>query len=103
MTETKAPSGREGGRSLKTRVKTARKRSLSSTLWLQRQLNDPYVAKAKREGLRSRAAFKLIEIDERYHFLKPGQKIIDLGAAPGGWSQVAAARIGAADGKARII
>jgi 23S rRNA (uridine2552-2'-O)-methyltransferase len=100
MTETKAPSGREGGRSLKTRVKTARKRSLSSTLWLQRQLNDPYVAQAKREGLRSRAAFKLIEIDERYHFLKPGQKIIDLGAAPGGWSQAAAARIGA---RGRII
>ena len=100
MTETKAPSGREGGRSLKTRVKTARKRTLSSTLWLQRQLNDPYVAQAKREGLRSRAAFKLIEIDERYHFLKAGQKIIDLGAAPGGWSQAAAARIGA---RGRII
>ena len=99
MTETKAPSGREGGRSLKTRVKTARKRTLSSTLWLQRQLNDPYVAKAKREGLRSRAAFKLIEIDERYHFLKTGQKIIDLGAAPGGWSQAAAARIGANEGR----
>lgn len=100
MTETKAPSGREGGRSLKTRVKTARKRTLSSTLWLQRQLNDPYVAEAKRQGFRSRAAFKLIEIDERYHFLKPGQKIIDLGAAPGGWSQAAAARIGA---RGRII
>ena len=103
MTGTKAPSGREGGRSLKTRVKTARKRTLSSTRWLQRQLNDPYVAEAKRQGLRSRAAFKLIEIDERYHFLKPGQKIIDLGAAPGGWSQAAAARIGAAEGKGRII
>ena len=100
MTETKAPSGREGGRSLKTRVKTARKRTLSSTLWLQRQLNDPYVAEAKRQGFRSRAAFKLIEIDERYHFLKAGQKIIDLGAAPGGWSQAAAARIGA---RGRII
>ncbi len=103
MTGPKATSGREGGRSLKTRVKTAAKRTLSSTLWLQRQLNDPYVAQAKREGLRSRAAFKLIEIDERYHFLKPGQRIIDLGAAPGGWSQAAAARIGAADGKGRII
>ena len=103
MTVTKAPSGREGGRSLKTRVKTARKRTLSSTRWLQRQLNDPYVAEAKRQGLRSRAAFKLIEIDERYHFLKPGQKIIDLGAAPGGWSQAAATRIGAAEGKGRII
>ncbi len=103
MTEPKANSGREGGRSLKTRVKTARKRSLSSTLWLQRQLNDPYVARAKRDGFRSRAAFKLLEIDERYRFLRPGQKIIDLGAAPGGWSQVAATRIGAADGKGRII
>ncbi|MEJ0092559.1 MAG: RlmE family RNA methyltransferase [Methylocella sp.] len=103
MTEPKTTSGREGGRSLKTRVKTANKRSLSSTLWLQRQLNDPYVARAKREGFRSRAAFKLLEIDERYHFLKPGQKIIDLGAAPGGWSQVAALQIGAADGRGRII
>ena len=62
---------------LKTRVKTARKRSLSSTLWLQRQLNDPYVAQAKRDGYRSRAAYKLIEIDERYHFLKPGQRVVD--------------------------
>ena len=103
MSESKAASGREGGRSLKTRVKTARSRSLSSTLWLQRQLNDPYVAKAKREGFRSRAAFKLIEIDERYHFLKAGQKIVDLGAAPGGWSQAAAARIGAAEGRGKII
>jgi 23S rRNA (uridine2552-2'-O)-methyltransferase len=98
-----ASSGREGGRSLKTRVKTARKRSLSSTLWLQRQLNDPYVARAKREGFRSRAAFKLMEIDERYHFLKPGQRVIDLGAAPGGWSQVAASKIGAEAGQGRII
>jgi 23S rRNA (uridine2552-2'-O)-methyltransferase len=103
MTEKKPSSGREGGRSLKTRVKTARKRTLSSTLWLQRQLNDPYVAQAKREGYRSRAAFKLIEIDERYHFLKPGQKIIDLGAAPGGWSQAAAKKIGTEAGRGRII
>src|ERR1700736_4458976 len=101
--EPKSSSGREGGRSLKTRVKTARKRSLSSTLWLQRQLNDPYVARAKREGFRSRAAFKLMEIDERYHFLKPGQRVIDLGAAPGGWSQVAASKIGAEAGQGRII
>jgi 23S rRNA (uridine2552-2'-O)-methyltransferase len=83
-----------GGRLLKTRVKTARKRPLASTLWLERQLNDPYVARAKREGYRSRAAFKLIEIDARYHILKPGQTIVDLGAAPGGWSQVAAPRTG---------
>jgi 23S rRNA (uridine2552-2'-O)-methyltransferase len=103
LTASNSSSGREGGRSLKTRVKTARKRSLSSTLWLQRQLNDPYVARAKREGFRSRAAFKLIEIDERYHFLKPGQRIVDLGAAPGGWSQVAARKIGAEQGKGRVI
>ena len=103
MTTKSGGSGREGGRSLKTRVKTARKRSLSSTLWLERQLNDPYVARARREGWRSRAAFKLIEIDERYHLLKPGQRIVDLGAAPGGWSQVAAARVGSAEGRGRVI
>ena len=103
VTETKSSSGREGGRSLKTRVKTARKRSLSSTLWLERQLNDPYVARAKREGFRSRAAYKLIEIDERYHFLKSGQRVVDLGAAPGGWSQVAAGKVGAVEGKGRVI
>ena len=96
-------SGREGGRALKTRVKTARKRSLASTLWLERQLNDPYVAQARREGFRSRAAYKLIEIDDKYKLLKPGQRIVDLGAAPGGWSQVAAARTGAASGKGRVI
>jgi 23S rRNA (uridine2552-2'-O)-methyltransferase len=84
----------QGDRSLKVRVKTAKKRSLSSTLWLERQLNDPYVARAKREGLRSRAAFKLIEIDDKHRFLKPGAKVLDLGAAPGGWSQVAAKRVG---------
>ncbi|MBM3562507.1 MAG: RlmE family RNA methyltransferase [Alphaproteobacteria bacterium] len=96
-------SGREGGRSLKTRVKTARKRSLSSTLWLERQLNDPYVARAKREGYRSRAAYKLIEMDDRYHLFKPGGRIVDLGAAPGGWSQVAAARVKAKDGKGKVV
>jgi 23S rRNA (uridine2552-2'-O)-methyltransferase len=84
-----------GARNLKQRVKTAHKRSLSSQKWLERQLNDPYVARAKREGYRSRAAFKLIEIDEKYHILKPGQRIVDLGAAPGGWSQIAAKKIGA--------
>jgi len=91
------------GGSLKTRVKTARKRSLSSTLWLERQLNDPYVARAKREGWRSRAAYKLIEIDERYHLLKPGQRVLDLGAAPGGWSQVAAKKVKSEEGKGRVI
>ena len=103
MVSNKAGSGREGGRSLKTRVKTARKRSLSSTLWLSRQLNDPYVARARSEGYRSRAAFKLIEIDDHYKLLKPGARIVDLGAAPGGWSQVAAQRIGAAEGKGRVV
>lgn len=96
-------SGREGGRSLKTRVKTARKRSLSSTLWLERQLNDPYVARAKREGYRSRAAYKLIEMNDRYHLFKPGDRIVDLGAAPGGWSQVAAAHVKAKEGKGKVV
>src|SRR5208282_4905070 len=96
-------SGREGGRALKTRVKTARKRSLASTLWLERQLNDPYVAQARREGYRSRAAYKLIEVDDKYKLLKPGQRIVDLGAAPGGWSQVAAARVQAREGRGRVI
>ncbi|HEV7438778.1 MAG TPA: RlmE family RNA methyltransferase [Methylobacterium sp.] len=79
---------------LKQRVKTGRGRTLSQKRWLERQLNDPYVARAKREGYRSRAAFKLLEIDERYHILKPGQRVVDLGAAPGGWSQVAAKVVG---------
>ncbi|EIM29559.1 RlmE family RNA methyltransferase [Microvirga lotononidis] len=83
-----------GVRNLKQRVKTANKRSLSSQKWLERQLNDPYVARAKREGYRSRAAFKLIEIDDKYKILKPGQRIVDLGAAPGGWSQIAAKKVG---------
>ncbi|MCQ4190084.1 RlmE family RNA methyltransferase [Methylocystis suflitae] len=96
-------SGREGGRSLKTRVKTARKRSLSSTLWLERQLNDPYVARAKREGYRSRAAYKLIEMNDRYHLFKPGDRIVDLGAAPGGWSQIAAAHVKAKEGKGKVV
>ena len=83
-------SGREGGRSLKQRVKSSRKRTTSQTRWLERQLNDPYVARAKREGFRSRAAFKILEIDDRYNLFKPGGRIVDLGAAPGGWAQVAA-------------
>jgi 23S rRNA (uridine2552-2'-O)-methyltransferase len=83
-----------GVRNLKQRVKTAHKRTLSSQKWLERQLNDPYVARAKREGYRSRAAFKLLEIDEKHHILKPGQRIVDLGAAPGGWSQIAAKKAG---------
>ena len=84
-------------------VKSGGKRKLSSKLWLERQLNDPYVAQAKKEGYRSRAAYKLIEIDDKYRFLKSGMTVLDLGAAPGGWSQIAARRIGAADGKGRVI
>src|ERR1700678_1889096 len=82
-------------------VKTGGKRKLSSKLWLERQLNDPYVTRAKREGFRSRAAFKLTEIDDKFHLLPPGMTVVDLGAAPGGWSQVAAKRIGLASGKGR--
>jgi 23S rRNA (uridine2552-2'-O)-methyltransferase len=86
-------------RRLKVRVKSKRK-SLSSKLWLERQLNDPYVARAQREGMRSRAAFKLVEIDDKHHLLKPGARVVDLGAAPGGWSQVASKRIGQ---KGRVV
>ncbi len=85
------------------RVKTAKQRSVSSAAWLARQLNDPYVAEAKRLGYRSRAAFKLIELDERFHLLKRGARIVDLGAAPGGWTQIAAQRIGAEEGKGKIV
>jgi 23S rRNA (uridine2552-2'-O)-methyltransferase len=84
---------RDSGRALKVRVKDRRK-SQSSRAWLERQLNDPYVVRAKREGLRSRAAFKLIEIDDKHHVLKAGARVADLGAAPGGWSQVAKKRVG---------
>lgn len=90
-------------RPLKVRVRSAKRRSLSSKLWLERQLNDPYVARARREGYRSRAAFKLAEIDDRYRFLTPGARIVDLGAAPGGWSQVAAKRVGGGTGTGRVI
>ena len=88
---------------LHVQVKTGGKRKLSSKLWLERQLNDPYVAQAKRDGYRSRAAYKLIEIDDKHRLLKPGMTVVDLGAAPGGWSQIAARRVGAADGKGRVI
>jgi 23S rRNA (uridine2552-2'-O)-methyltransferase len=98
----KASKG-SGGRELKTRVKTGKSRSLSSKLWLERQLNDPYVARAKREGFRSRAVYKLSEIDDKAKFLKPGARVIDLGAAPGGWSQLAAQRVRATDGKGRVV
>lgn len=82
------------GRNLRVRVKTAKKRSNSSAQWLDRQLNDPYVAQAKRDGYRSRSAYKLIEIDEKHNLLRNEMRIVDLGAAPGGWSQIAAKRLG---------
>jgi 23S rRNA (uridine2552-2'-O)-methyltransferase len=91
-----------GERTLKQRVKSGKGRSQSSRQWLERQLNDPYVARAKREGLRSRAAFKLIEIDDKYRLLKKGGHVVDLGAAPGGWSQVAAKRVGAPE-QGRVV
>lgn len=87
-------SGGDGSRGLKTRVKTARGRRASSVRWLERQLNDPYVRRAQADGYRSRAAYKLLEIDDRYGLLKPGMRVVDLGAAPGSWSQIAAARVG---------
>ena len=96
-------AGKRGSRPLKVRVKTGKGRLLSSKLWLERQLNDPYVARAKAEGLRSRAAFKLAEIDDRHRLLKPGRSVVDLGAAPGGWSQVAARRVGADEGRGRVV
>jgi 23S rRNA (uridine2552-2'-O)-methyltransferase len=96
-------SGREGGRSLKQRVKTAKKRTVSQTRWLERQLNDPYVARAKREGYRSRAAFKILEIDDKFKLFKPGGRVVDLGAAPGGWAQVAAKRVQSEEGRGKVV
>lgn len=84
-------------------VRSGGKRKLSSKLWLERQLNDPYVARAKQEGYRSRAAFKLKEVDDKYHLLKPGMAVVDLGAAPGGWSQIAAKRVGSLEGKGKVV
>lgn len=95
--KTIGPTG--GQRQLRVRVKTASKRTTSSNRWLERQLNDPYVAASKRDGMRSRAAYKLREIDDKYRFLKPGLRVVDLGAAPGGWSQIAAERVRSLDGK----
>jgi 23S rRNA (uridine2552-2'-O)-methyltransferase len=88
------PTGsRPTGRGATVRVKTARGRTVSSQRWLQRQLNDPYVAEAKKRGYRSRAAFKLLQLDDQFRFLKPGARVVDLGAAPGGWTQVAVERV----------
>jgi len=97
------PKTRPTGRNATTRVRTARRRSTASTRWLQRQLNDPYVAEAKRRGYRSRAAFKLLQIDEKAGILKPGRRVVDLGAAPGGWSQVAASVVRPGAGTGRVV
>ena len=83
-----------GKRGLSVRVKTAKMRSNSSARWLHRQLNDPYVSRAREEGWRSRAAFKLLEMDDKFGLLAPGHRVVDLGCAPGGWTQVAVARVG---------
>src|SRR4029077_18284535 len=91
----RASGGRgSGSRPLAVRVKSARRRKPSSTEWLTRQLNDPFVAEARRLGYRSRAAFKLLQLDERFRLMAPGRRIVDLGCAPGGWTQIAAQRVG---------
>ena len=92
---TEKPNSGRGQRELRVRVKTAKGRKLSSTLWLERQLNDPYVIRAKKEGYRGRAAYKILELDDRYGFLTPGARVVDLGCAPGGWCQVAVVRVNA--------
>ncbi|MEI2387856.1 RlmE family RNA methyltransferase [Breoghania sp. JC706] len=92
-----------GDRGMHVRVKTARGRRSSSTRWLQRQLNDPYVRRAKQEGYRSRAVFKLLEINEKHDFIKPGMRVVDLGAAPGGWSQIIADRVGSTDTDPHVV
>jgi len=91
------------GRRLTVKVKTAGRRSASSKLWLERQLNDPYVAEARRLGYRSRAAFKLAQLDDRFGLIQPGARVVDLGAAPGGWTQVAAERSRAREGRGHVV
>ena len=100
MVDDKRDSGRG---KLHVKVKKNRGRTASSRRWLERQLNDPFVAQAKREGYRSRAAYKLLEIAEKYKLFRPGLRIVDLGAAPGGWSQIAAREVKSAEGKGRVI
>jgi 23S rRNA (uridine2552-2'-O)-methyltransferase len=90
-------------RPLAVRLKSRKKRTVSQKRWLERQLNDPYVARARREGMRSRAAYKLIEIDDKYHLLKVGGRVVDLGAAPGGWSEMAAKRVGVDVRKGKVV
>ena len=105
VSHAKGGGGEQGGgsRKLTVKLRTAKGRKVASTRWLQRQLNDPYVEEAKRRGYRSRAAFKLTEIDDRYRFLKPGMIVLDLGAAPGGWTQIAAERVGSAEGTGQVL
>src|SRR3977135_2280667 len=98
-----AHSDRRGSRPLAFRVKSARRRKPSSTEWLSRQLNDPYVAEAHRLGYRSRAAFKLIQLDDRFQLLRAGMRVVDLGGAPGGWTQIAAARVEAEKGRGAVV
>lgn len=98
MTKSGGTSGR-GQRDLRVKVKTAKGRRLSSTRWLERQLNDPYVQRAKREGYRGRAAYKILELDDKFRFLVPGARVVDLGCAPGGWCQVAVERVNALGSK----
>lgn len=99
MTDRRGRSGRQ----LRVRVRTAKRRKASSTRWLERQLNDPYVARARAEGRRARSAYKLIEMDDRFHLFAPGKRVVDLGAAPGGWSAVAAERVGSTKTRPLVI
>ena len=99
----RSKEGLGGNRRLAVRLRTARGRKLASTRWLTRQLNDPYVEEAKRRGYRSRAAFKLAEIDDKHPLLRTGMSVVDLGAAPGGWSQISAQRVQLMAGKGRVI
>ena len=104
MTKKPRISGAPGApRALKTRVTKKGGLKESSRRWIERHINDPYVQRSRAEGYRSRSAYKLIEIDDRHHILKPGMKVIDLGAAPGGWSQVAAARVKSVDGRPQVV
>ncbi len=103
MTKKPGSTGAGGARVLRTKVKKKRGLKDSSRRWLERHLNDPYVQRSKADGFRSRAAYKLIEIDDKHHLLKPGMRVIDLGAAPGGWCQVAAARIKSTEENPRVV
>ena len=103
MVKTPTRSGQGKPRQLKVRVQSTKHRKPSSRRWLERQLNDPYVAAAQRDGFRSRAAYKIIEMDDKYRFLKPGHRVVDLGAAPGGWSQIAADRVKSLEGRGQVV